>query len=328
MLGSASFAGARNPQGWASQHRPNTGKIATANYRQVPETSTTSPSLNWTKPKIAPTKHSVAPVQYLQPSSGLQPPQSSPAQANPALRQLTPPNIGNGTTGPEVNGSTQNGNAATQPTPTPPNRPTTADPEVVFEPKQNTADTPSQNAPHLQNNPAVQNGPLDDDAWSDPLYEWQAGKKPVEERECPDMSDLKSIRELTYKIAPKPGTLPRECPIQRGQYTPRQWAPTTVNWKASSLCRKPVYFEDPKLSRYGHSAGPILQPALSGARFFLTAPALPYLMGLYPPQECVYTLGYYRPGSCAPYMLDPLPISVRAGLMQAGAVTGAVYLIP
>ena len=34
----------------------------------------------------------------------------------------------------------------------------------------------------------------------------------------------------------------------------------------------------------------------------------------------MYTLGYYRPGSCAPYMLDPLPISVRAGLMEAGVV--------
>jgi hypothetical protein len=191
---------------------------------------------------------------------------------------------------------------------------------VVFTPKPQTSET-------TPNNGAMQNGPSETPL-SDPLYEWQSRSKPTQQRECPDMSELKSIRELSYKIDPKPGTLPRECPIQRGDFTPRQWAPTTVTWKASSLCHKPVYFEDPKLARYGHSAGPLLQPAVSGARFFLTAPALPYLMGLYPPQECVYTLGYYRPGSCAPYMLDPLPISVRAGLMQAGAVTGAVYLIP
>jgi hypothetical protein len=52
------------------------------------------------------------------------------------------------------------------------------------------------------------------------------------------------------------------------------------------------------------------------------------MMGLCPPRECQYTLGYYRPGSCAPYMLDPLPISIRAALFEAGAWTGAAYLIP
>ena len=82
------------------------------------------------------------------------------------------------------------------------------------------------------------------------------------------------------------------------------------------------------MERYGHNLGPILQPFASGAHFFLTVPILPYKMGLEPPDECIYTLGYYRPGSCAPWILDPLPLSVRAALAQGGVWTGMAFLIP
>jgi hypothetical protein len=39
-------------------------------------------------------------------------------------------------------------------------------------------------------------------------------------------------------------------------------------------------------------------------------------------------LGYYRPGSCAPYYLDPIPLSVRAALFEAGAWVGGVAIFP
>jgi hypothetical protein len=71
-----------------------------------------------------------------------------------------------------------------------------------------------------------------------------------------------------------------------------------------------------------------LQPWISGAHFVGTFPILPYKMGLQAPGECVYSLGYYRPGSCAPYMLDPIPLSLRAGLLEAGAWVGGVFLVP
>ena len=41
-----------------------------------------------------------------------------------------------------------------------------------------------------------------------------------------------------------------------------------------------------------------------------------------------YSLGYYRPGSCAPYMIEPLGFTWRAAAFQAGAVTGAAFAIP
>lgn len=145
---------------------------------------------------------------------------------------------------------------------------------------------------------------------------------------CPVAADLKRIREITHDISAKGDKFPQECTLGEEPFQPRSWAPTTFTWKASGLCHKPAYFEDVQLERYGHSWGPYLQPVFSGAHFFLTVPVLPYKMGLYPPQECIYTLGYYRPGSCAPYMLDPLPLSIRAGLAEAGVWTGLIYAIP
>jgi len=157
--------------------------------------------------------------------------------------------------------------------------------------------------------------------------EWERNR-PFLDTKCPTADDLKSIDQLTTDISIDPGELPKECPIGDEVFQARAWAPTTFMWKASGLCHKPLYFEDVHLERYGHSRGPLLQPIISGGRFFLTIPALPYLMGLEPPPECLYTLGYYRPGDCAPYMLDPIPLSVRAALFQAGAVTGMVAIVP
>jgi len=153
-------------------------------------------------------------------------------------------------------------------------------------------------------------------------------------RQCPSREDkefadfFKTIRDLTTDISPKEGEFPKECEVARETYQPRQWAATDFHWKASGLCHKPLYFEDVQLERYGHTMHPLAQPVVSGAKFFLTVPVLPYKMGLEPPNECIYTLGHYRPGNCAPHLLDPIPLSVRAAMLQTGAVVGASAIIP
>lgn len=106
------------------------------------------------------------------------------------------------------------------------------------------------------------------------------------------------------------------------------WPETTMTWKASALCHKPLYFEQTHLERYGHTTGPLTQPIVSAGHFYLMMPILPYQLALWPPYECIYPLGHYRPGSCAPYYLDPIPLSIRAGLAEAGAWVGGVFLVP
>jgi len=122
--------------------------------------------------------------------------------------------------------------------------------------------------------------------------------------------------------------LPTECTLGDVAYQSRNFMPSTFTWKASALCHKPLYFEERALERYGHSAGPLKQPLISGAHFFLNLVTVPYQMGIHPPMECQYALGYYRPGSCAPWMIPAIPLSPRGAAYQAGAVMGGIFLLP
>jgi hypothetical protein len=164
---------------------------------------------------------------------------------------------------------------------------------------------------------------------------------PVSEPTCPKKGELdRDVRDI-LKWVPVDVSVPkrtgRGVPKERPTYCEAEarhpvdrntWQRTTFMWNASALCHKPAYFEDESVERYGHTYGPWVQPIVSGGHFFLTVPIMPYLMGLYPPHECIYTLGYYRPGSCAPFTLDPLPLSIRAAIAEGGVWTGMVFLIP
>ena len=122
--------------------------------------------------------------------------------------------------------------------------------------------------------------------------------------------------------------IPERCGTGYEQFAGREYVASTVQWKASGLSHKPLYFEDVQLERYGHETGPILQPLISSAHFFGGILVLPYQMGIHPPNECQYTLGYIRPGNCAPYMHQPIPLSLRGAIAEAGVVLGAGALIP
>lgn len=120
---------------------------------------------------------------------------------------------------------------------------------------------------------------------------------------------------------------PCECTLGNEQFAWRSWSATTYTFKASSLCHKPLYFEDVQLERYGHSWNPALQSILSGAHFITCVAFLPYNMAVNPPNECMYTLGYYRPGSCAPYVIEPVPISLKGVLYEAGFVATGLWIL-
>jgi len=122
--------------------------------------------------------------------------------------------------------------------------------------------------------------------------------------------------------------IPAECTLNTDLEYNRNWVPLTMTWKASALCHKPLYFEQIQLERYGHTAGPWTQPFLSGGHFILNIAALPYKMGMNPMNECQYSLGYYRPGSCAPWLISPIPLSLRGAAAEAGVIFGGGALFP
>ncbi len=151
---------------------------------------------------------------------------------------------------------------------------------------------------------------------------------PVPERRCLTDDDVKGIHVIDLDIHLQAGDIPKECLLLEDIYERRCWPCVTYTWKASSLCHKPLYFEDVALERYGHSSGHFCQPIISGAHFFGSLAILPYKMGLEDPCECVYPLGYYRPGNCAPKLFCTLPLSARGAAYQAAAVTGLVMFMP
>ena len=141
--------------------------------------------------------------------------------------------------------------------------------------------------------------------------------------------DVKLYNEKIQMSGTEGRDYPFEGSIDDGSlYADREWPEVTYMWKAAANCHKPLYFEQPQLERYGHSWGPYTQPLISGAHFFTRIPAIPYCMGIEPPTECIYPLGHYRPGNCAPYMIPAVPFTWRAALFEAGAVTGTAAILP
>ncbi len=146
---------------------------------------------------------------------------------------------------------------------------------------------------------------------------------------------FRPITQVTINAALPAGVLPGDA-AQPASTTPQVvdprlwcgWADTMFQWSATALCHRPLYFEQVNLERYGYTVCPLLQPAISGAHFFLTIPTLPYKMAAQCPRECVYTLGYYRAGSPAPRRWHHVNWDPTAATVQGLVVTGLVFLIP
>jgi hypothetical protein len=105
----------------------------------------------------------------------------------------------------------------------------------------------------------------------------------------------------------------------------RSWATTGYFWLAPGLGYWPLYFEEINVERYGYRVG-CLQPAISAAHFFATIPLMPYKTFVHPPHECVYSLGYYRPGDCAPCQHEQFHLQADAAAAEGGMIAGMILL--
>ena len=52
------------------------------------------------------------------------------------------------------------------------------------------------------------------------------------------------------------------------------------------------------------------------------------MAAVHPPRECIYPLGYFRPGSFVPYHCNRIPLSLRGAAAEGGVATGLIFLIP
>ncbi len=147
--------------------------------------------------------------------------------------------------------------------------------------------------------------------------------------------------EACWQLCPRPDGLPcrpdesgnvPECPnefhLNDAPYSHRPMAECLYQWQATDLWHNPLYFEDPALERYGHVHHELIQPFVSLARSSVQLVGLPYQMTIDPVCKKMYTLGYYRPGECAPKKYYKIPWNTHAALVEAGVWTGLIYLFP
>lgn len=114
-------------------------------------------------------------------------------------------------------------------------------------------------------------------------------------------------------------------------------------WDAPATRNLPLFFEEPNLERLGYTyrwycdplgyesgpyIGEVIQPVVSGIHFFGRVPFVPYICGVEPPLEPIYTLGVDRPGSPVVSREQLIPLSLRGAIYQVGAVCGLVFSIP
>jgi hypothetical protein len=130
--------------------------------------------------------------------------------------------------------------------------------------------------------------------------------------ECPWEQDLR-------RIGRQPGEPDRE-------FLPRNFAHIHYCWEPTNLYHNPVYFEDVELERYGHTRHYMVQPVCSVTKFCMQFLMLPYQMSIYPTWDRQYSLGYYRPGESVPYRYQQIPLNLKAAAVEAGWVTGGVFL--
>jgi hypothetical protein len=121
---------------------------------------------------------------------------------------------------------------------------------------------------------------------------------------------------------------PEEVSLSNESVQTRQMEPLLYQWQASNLHHYPLYFQDANLERYGHAHHPLFQPFISTGRMGLQLVGLPYQMTIDPVCKNVYTLGWYRPGECAPKQVYQVPWNTRAAINQAAVTTGAFFALP
>ena len=99
----------------------------------------------------------------------------------------------------------------------------------------------------------------------------------------------------------------------------------TKTWHSPNSLSRPLYFEDANVERYGNYH-PRWQPAISGIRFVKDTLTMPYQLAAQHPNDCVYSLGHFRPGDCNPAYKPEFRLNKRAAaintLFTAGLLLG------
>ncbi len=155
-------------------------------------------------------------------------------------------------------------------------------------------------------------------------------------RGCPSIEEIqaasKALNDVKLQYIVTDSEVPPDCSqvLFTGSEAATTFgrAITMFQWEPTNFFHQPLYFEDMPLERYGQTVCPHLQPVISGTRFFLTFPIMPYKLGVQHPHDCVTILGFHRPGNCAPCVREVLPLDGHGAFLQTATTLGFIFLLP
>jgi len=136
--------------------------------------------------------------------------------------------------------------------------------------------------------------------------------------------EFRSIRDVRAEIVPPLGDLPtdpghdvvNQQPMRLHQLGAVRGYPEMVCvWTPPAVKHHPLYFQEIALERYGYHYG-AAQSFISSAVFLRNVTLLPIRVLAECPGSLQYTLGYERPGNCAPvncYRPQLLPMPTGDG---------------
>ena len=146
--------------------------------------------------------------------------------------------------------------------------------------------------------------------------------------EARDISEIRPNIEYGLQGIRNSELPPKLSTTRNETYVRPERTPIEFHWMASNLHHYPLYFEDPALERYGHAYHPLIQPFASAGRMTTQLLGLPYQMAIDPIHRKRYSLGWIRPGDCAPKLKYRIPLNKKAALVEAAAITAGAVILP
>lgn len=153
------------------------------------------------------------------------------------------------------------------------------------------------------------------------------------EQALADGSLFKPLAEIKSVLSTDGQRMPQDCSVlqfvsQVSGSESRFYRDIDYYWRPTDFFHMPAYFDDVPLERYGQTKFPRLQPVVSGTKFILQLPVVPYKIGVDRPHDCISTLGHRPPGDCVPCIRQRLPKELDAAFLQAASTVGLVFLLP
>ena len=145
---------------------------------------------------------------------------------------------------------------------------------------------------------------------------------------CPTVKDLKHIADLSTNITPSEGDLPHDCPLGGAAFQARAFRALDLRLDGLRAVPQAAVFRGRAVGALRAHAGAMVAAGGLGRQLLHHHSDLAIQDGVGAAARVHLHARLLPAGRLSPYMIDPLPLSVRGALFEAGAWVGGVAIFP